>query len=197
VRASFAAGALTGRLIGLSIGLLTLLSSAACSYLPWGNQSEASAEESTTLKPSSDTLQVGAPRATPTPSHSAPFAITSGPDRAVWFGEFSTGHIGRMALDGEVKLFSLSAVAERMTAGPDEAVWFTDPASNRIGRISREGEIVFVKLLVENAGPAGITLGPDGNLWFTESIYNHHEQRNAQVAKRPLGGFQAGIRYVC
>ena len=99
----------------------------------------------------------------------------------------------------QVKLFRVKdgGIAERMAGGPDNAIWFTDPSSNRIGRINGDGDVAFVRLLVDHAGPAGITLGPDGNLWFSE----HRAERIGRVTPLgivtefalPHGGDPAGI----
>ena len=118
------------------------------------------------------------------PPPPAPFAIASGADYGIWFGEFRVNQIGRIAPLGEVTRFLVKdgGFAERMTRGPDQAIWFTDPSSNRIGRIDQSGAVTYALVRQPASGPAGITLGPDGNLWFTE----HQSDRIGRAT--PLGG---------
>ncbi len=150
------------RSIAIGGGSLLLATSlCSCAYLPWIHRkgSAGATAQSTTT----DSLQVVGVESSSQPARSAPFAIALGPDQAIWFGEFLTNDIGRISPLGQVKLLRVKdgGIAERMAKGPDDAIWFTDPSSNRIGRINRDGDVAFVRLLMDNAGPAGITLGPD------------------------------------
>src|SRR5262245_20743112 len=79
-----------------------------------------------------------------------PWAITAGPDGALWFtnspDDTEDPMIGRISIDGRVRTFISgkrtldSAVA--ITVGPDGALWFTDQgAASWIGRIGTRGGI--------------------------------------------------------
>ena len=106
-----------------------------------------------------------------------PYAITTGPDGALWFTGASN-EIGRITTAGVVTefkavaagppLFGAPPTPQAIMVGPDGALWFAGVPGN-IGRITTTG--VFTEFAVpgtfDHAG--GLTLGPDGNLWFTES----------------------------
>jgi virginiamycin B lyase len=100
------------------------------------------------------------------------WAITAGPDDALWFSEGQA--IGRITTAGvftEYGLPNCNCEPVGITVGSDGALWFTDEIG-QIGRITTEG--VLTEYLVPTA-PSGlrlITSGPDGALWFTESVSN-------------------------
>jgi virginiamycin B lyase len=78
----------------------------------------------------------------PVPSGS-PFAITAGPDGALWFTE-GTGNIGRITPAGVITAFRLLSRCGKygdcepygITAGPDGNLWFTEVSGSKIGRIT-------------------------------------------------------------
>jgi len=102
--------------------------------------------------------------------NSNPYGVTTGPDGALWFTEFSANKIGRITTAGVVTEFALP-VANRgplgITAGPDGALWFTEWNGDKIGRITTAGVVTEFALPTAGSSP-GITAGPDGALWFTE-----------------------------
>ena len=102
-----------------------------------------------------------------------PSSITSGPDGALWFTNYSgpgAGHgsIGRITTSGTVSDFTGSGIRHPagITTGPDGALWFTsDGVMGSIGRITPSGTISTYS--GRGIGePASITAGPDGALWF-------------------------------
>jgi streptogramin lyase len=96
-----------------------------------------------------------------------PTAITTGPDGALWFGEF--GAIGRITTSGSYQQFPLPPAAGasgNITAGPDGDIWFTDNAG--IGRITTKGTITTYPLPILTSA-AYLTPVPDGNIWFVET----------------------------
>lgn len=98
----------------------------------------------------------------------APFAITNGPDKALWFTEY--GEIGRITTSGHSRLYGASGGVFGIATGPDGALWFTELSGNAVGRATTHGKIkLFTKGISSGAGPYGIAAGPDGALWFTEA----------------------------
>ena len=75
-------------------------------------------------------------------SGSLPNGITSGPDGALWFLEYSANQIGR--IDPKTHVITEYAIPTpnsgaftSITSGPDGALWFTE---GRRGRCSRWGQ---------------------------------------------------------
>ena len=102
---------------------------------------------------------------------SSPFAITAGPDGALWFTERGTDAIGRVQTDGSFSPSAplpLGSDPTAIAAGPDGALWFTEQGSGLIGRLSTNGTLEEFPVPTDRSGPAGIAAGPDGALWFTE-----------------------------
>jgi virginiamycin B lyase len=113
---------------------------------------------------------------------SAPQAVTSGPDGALWFTDREPDQLGRMTVVGTATRFKLPTSGRStmgITAGPDGAVWFTwaylnsDEAqtSDAIGRITSDGKVTEFPL-PSTTLPEGITVGLDDALWFTEAASN-------------------------
>jgi virginiamycin B lyase len=106
--------------------------------------------------------------------YSAPYGITGGPDKALWF-TFASGSkgpgIGRITTSGRIKIYSASSGTQDITAGPDGALWFTEPGAGRIGRITTHGAITeYSNGITAGSQPYSIAPGPDGALWFTERM---------------------------
>ncbi len=107
----------------------------------------------------------------PDPS-SAPYAITAGPDGALWFTEESASRVGRITLAGTVTEFPLPDHSSRpmgIAAGPDGNLWFVEATGNRVGRLTPIGSLTEFPLPVPDSDPEAIVAGPDHNLWFTET----------------------------
>ena len=96
--------------------------------------------------------------------------ITSGPDGALWFTDFSASKIFRMTTDGSVTEYPLQPgrAPGLITSGPDGALWFTETFGHKIGRITTAGAISEFDVPTSSGEPFGITAGPDGALWFAE-----------------------------
>jgi len=109
-----------------------------------------------------------------TGKNTAPFAITAGPDGALWFADASylSGWIGRITTAGAITKFPVptSSALTGITVGPDGALWFTEYQGNKIGRITTTGQVTEYAIPTSNSVPIGIAKGPDGDLWFTEFI---------------------------
>jgi streptogramin lyase len=104
----------------------------------------------------------------------APLSITTGPDGALWFGEYS-GAIGRITPTGAITLFSDARVsyADSITTGPDGNIWFTNKLTNQIGRLTPSGVFTFFTD-PSLSGPTAITVGPDDALWFLNETYPNY-----------------------
>ncbi|MBN1288729.1 MAG: hypothetical protein JXA49_03725 [Actinobacteria bacterium] len=97
--------------------------------------------------------------------------ITSGPDGALWFTEWTGNSIGRISTGGTVTEYPIPTANSNpgvITTGPDGALWFTEWNGNKIGKITTDGTITEYPLPVAASRPYGIAAGPDGALWFTE-----------------------------
>ena len=104
-------------------------------------------------------------------ANSQPWGITSGPDGALWFAEYSTGKVGRMAPNGDVTEYTpptASSGVHYIAAGSDSHLWFPEESANKIGRISVAGTIDEFAVPTGASGAFGIAAGPDHNVWFTE-----------------------------
>lgn len=69
---------------------------------------------------------------------SGPYAITTGPDGALWFTMVQSGQIGRL-VPGQKPTSHQIAPDSGPTVisnGPDGALWFTQYRAHRIGRIT-------------------------------------------------------------
>jgi virginiamycin B lyase len=105
---------------------------------------------------------------------SNPFAITVGPDGALWFTESMADQIGRVTTTGTFSEYPLPSRAsvhanpEAITVGPDGAVWFTEPLTGKLGRIDPASHAITEVAGVGGAGRIGgvsLAPGPDGRLW--------------------------------
>jgi hypothetical protein len=102
---------------------------------------------------------------------SGPGGITTGPDGALWFGEFNANKIGRVTTSGAFTEFAVPTAAsepEGIVAGPDGALWFAEESGNKIGRVTTGGSFTEYPIPTASSTPEGITAGPDGALWFAE-----------------------------
>ncbi|OAF12442.1 hypothetical protein AYJ54_06330 [Bradyrhizobium centrolobii] len=100
-------------------------------------------------------------------------SITTGPDGALWFTEFTSKKIGRIpttATAENLQLIEFTAPGSSgplgIATGPDGALWFTEEAGGKIVRITTTG--VVTEFAIPAAKGGEITTGPDGALWFTE-----------------------------
>jgi len=109
------------------------------------------------------------PLPTPSLSHEG-YGITTGPDGALWFGEFQGHQIGRMTTAGVLTEYPLGAIEDpyEITAGPDGALWFTEPnpGGYGVGRISITGAATLYPFGT-SYDPLDIVAGADGALWFS------------------------------
>jgi streptogramin lyase len=100
---------------------------------------------------------------------SQPFAITVGPDGALWFTDPGSGRIGRITTAGAFTEYIVENAPWQIAAGPDGALWFTlvDNVRYTVGRITTAGETTYFAWGTNYWN--GITVGPDGALWLTSA----------------------------
>lgn len=99
-----------------------------------------------------------------------PYAITAGPDGALWITLVHAGQIARLDPAGRLDIHELDSPTCRpaqITTGPDGALWFTRPGDDRIGRTTPSGNVTELAQPTTNAMASMITTGPDRALWFT------------------------------
>jgi streptogramin lyase len=106
-----------------------------------------------------------------------PYAITAGPDRALWYVSANGRAVLRMSLSGSVREMTRPFTDPNLdpgeiTRGPDGAIWFTErPESNsgslKLGRVTPSGAVSEFLIDRRYAGGGALTSGPDGNLWLT------------------------------
>ncbi|GAA1711953.1 hypothetical protein GCM10009680_61180 [Streptomyces yatensis] len=106
---------------------------------------------------------------TVSPPDAGPYALTGGPDGALWFTLVHQGAIGRRGTDGGITVHPVGAGPTVIARGPDGALWFTEYGTHRIGRITVDGAISSYAPPTAEGGPYGIAAGPDGAIWFTLS----------------------------
>jgi virginiamycin B lyase len=96
-----------------------------------------------------------------------PYAITTGPDNALWFTMVHSGEIGRFAADGRLDRYQLDSAS----CGPagDDALWFVEIGAGQIGRISTDGRVEEFALPDRACRPHAITADLASRVcWFTE-----------------------------
>jgi virginiamycin B lyase len=107
---------------------------------------------------------------------SQPYAITAGPDGALWFTEVTSGKIGRISTAGVITEYAPTPAQgalnrpRSITTGPDGALWIA--AVGNVVRLTTSGVFTLYPVASPNSNIQSITSGPDGALWFTSSVFN-------------------------
>lgn len=115
------------------------------------------------------------------PSGSGPFAITVGPDKNLWFTDYSSGKVGKITTAGAVKEYAADEdEPEGITSGPDGNLWFVEHSIRHVNHMTTSGELTTYTLSRTGTYNVGITAGPDSNLWFTESSDNYIAKINTK-----------------
>jgi streptogramin lyase len=139
-----------------------------------------------------------APTTYPLPPETHAYAMTAGPEDALWFvgrrGAAGIGNdetvVGRVRDDGQVSLFGLpeGRYAWDIAAGSDGNLWFTETMYNwggytvlRIGRMTPSGEFAEFRIGDRVASPGPIAAGPDGNLWIAAAYHVDGRRKKAIV----------------
>jgi virginiamycin B lyase len=107
------------------------------------------------------------------PTIKGPYGIIAGPNRSLWFTNYSGNSIGRIAVDGTISDYTSPTVSfpGDLVVGPDGAVWFSNSSNGSIGRITANGVIGHYPSAAIS-GPWGVAVGPDHALWFTDNWSN-------------------------
>lgn len=77
-------------------------------------------------------------------SGAGPYAVTTGPDGALWVTLVHAGQIARVTVAGSVALHQLDSPTcqpSQITTGSDGALWFTRMGDDSIGRITPDGQV--------------------------------------------------------
>ena len=102
-----------------------------------------------------------------------PYALTTGPDGAIWFTESFRNQLGRVVPSTQqVTEYTLPAgatAAYGITVGSDKALWFTEGGSSRIGRIDPQTLTITEFADTGSTNPGDIVGGPDGGVWFVDA----------------------------
>jgi virginiamycin B lyase len=117
---------------------------------------------------------------TPTklPKGVAPFALTFGPDHALWFAAGDS--IVRMTTDGTFQTFPLRSGtgATSITTGPDGNVWFNEENVGNIGRITTPP--IATTTAAAATGPTSATI--------TGTVNGHAQATSFRFEYGPIGG---------
>jgi streptogramin lyase len=104
------------------------------------------------------------------------YALTTGPDGAIWFTEYTAARIGRFdpATRVAVEYFGLKAPAVAIAPGPDGNVWFTENigpgTAPVVGSITPSGTVTeYSTGLVAGHVLGGLAQGTDNGMWFLKS----------------------------
>lgn len=100
-----------------------------------------------------------------------PEGITLGPNKQMWFTEWSQPDIGSITANFRIRLYAVKGFGSQashsvaMVQGPDKRIWFTTGsyglAAHKVGRAT-----TFYTTGVDGEDPSGLGVGPDNNLWF-------------------------------
>ncbi len=100
-----------------------------------------------------------------------PEGIALGPNKQMWFTEWSQPDIGSITSKLRIRLYAVKGFGGQashstaMVQGPDKRIWFTTGsyglAAHKVGRAT-----TLYTTGVDSEDPTGIGVGPDKNLWF-------------------------------
>jgi streptogramin lyase len=123
-----------------------------------------------------------------------PFAVTLGPDGAIWYDGYNNYIVGRVSSGSATNFASESTnQPEVMTAGYDGATWFAETLA--IGRMPASGALSETTIPgTPNAN--FVTTGPDGAVWFTDYCNNAigRIDTSQQITEYPVPTVDAGLQ---
>jgi virginiamycin B lyase len=115
-------------------------------------------------------------------------------DGALWFTSYDDPGIGRIALDGHIRMYDLPErdLPGAITVGPDHAIWFIGLST--IERITAHGDVTELRMPDPDlAFDRDLTSGPDGAIWFTRQIAKSDDDlgsRSGAIGRIPVAGRQ-------
>ncbi len=116
------------------------------------------------------------------------FALTTGPDGALWFTSINS--IGRLTTGGHLRVFSGPGISvpRGIAVGPDGALWFANNGDSTIGRITTAGMVTnYTDPRITS--PLSIAAGRDGAMWFTNlASWNGTAFVNSAIGRITMAG---------
>jgi streptogramin lyase len=123
--------------------------------------------------------------------------VIAGPNKTMWFSDYSRNGLVSITMTGKATEFSLPASTApfSLAMGADKNVYVEGTVSHAIDQVTPTG-IVHAYSIPSNDVPiGGMALGPDGNVWFTEEAHIARISPSGTIAEfaYPSGAhFQSG-----
>jgi virginiamycin B lyase len=126
------------------------------------------------------------------PVPTMPYAITNGPDNALWIGDYA-GNVYRMTANGTItNTYALSPGAEvAIHTLPDGALWVAEDGANKIARVTTTGTINEFTIPHPTTDPYDVAAGSDG-VYFSEQNANIIGRLNFPVSCTATASLPAG-----
>jgi virginiamycin B lyase len=126
------------------------------------------------------------------PVAAPPFAITNGPDNALWIADVA-GNVYRMTTNGMITAtYALSPGAGvAIHTLPDGALWVAEYNANKIARVTTTGTINEFTIPHTNTNPYDVAAGSDG-IYFSEQNANIIGRLNFPVSCTASASLPAG-----
>ncbi len=126
------------------------------------------------------------------PVPTEPYAITNGPDNALWITDFS-GNVYRMTTNGTItNTYALSPGASvAIHALPDGALWIAEYGANKIARMTTTGVLNEYTIPHASTSPYDVAAGSDG-IYFSEQNANIIGRMNFPVSCTATASLPAG-----
>jgi len=105
-------------------------------------------------------------------SNATPEGIALGPNKAMWFTEWTQPDIGSITAKLRIKLLAVKGFGSQashsvgMVQGPDKRIWFTTGSWGLAAHKAKKSATTLYTTGVDGEDPSGIGVGPDKNLWF-------------------------------
>ncbi len=126
------------------------------------------------------------------PVPTEPYAITNGPDNALWITDLS-GNVYRMTTNGTItNTYALSPGASvAIHALPDGALWIAEYNANKIARMTTTGVLNEYTIPHASTSPYDVAAGSDG-IYFSEQNANIIGRMNFPVSCTATASLPAG-----
>ncbi|MBV8532036.1 MAG: hypothetical protein JO104_12030 [Candidatus Eremiobacteraeota bacterium] len=99
--------------------------------------------------------------------------IASGPNRTMWFSDYSRDGVVKITMNGKASEFNLpsNTAPWSLAAGSDNNMYVEGTVSNAIDQVSPAGDVHTFAIPSGDRPIGGMALGSDGNVWFTEGAH--------------------------